>query len=169
MAYALDGIAHAAEALTGKAMGANDRQGLETAVRRTLYWTGLFALLFSLFYLAAGDSIVDLLSDIPDIRLTAKIFLPWLIVAPLICAWCFLYDGVYIGITRAREMRIVMISASLFVFLPVWYVFRDSGNHALWLALMAFMAARGIGMHLWYRRMLANDQLIDWVSVRGRT
>lgn len=160
MAYALDGIAHAAEALAGKAIGARDRPGLETAVRRTLYWTGLFAALFCLVYLAAGSSIIDLLSDIPEIRATAGTYLPWLIAAPLICAWCFLYDGVYIGITRAREMRIVMISAALFAFLPTWFVFRDLGNHALWLALMSFMAARGVGMHLWYRRLLADGGLL---------
>jgi MATE family multidrug resistance protein len=160
MAYALDGIAHAAEALSGKAIGARDRQGLETAVRRTFYWTGFFAAIFSLIYLLAGQLIINTLSDIPDIRTTAYIYLPWLILAPLICAWSFLYDGVYIGITRAREMRIVMISAALFFFLPTWFVFRDWGNHALWLALMVFMAARGLGMHIWYRRLLADSRLL---------
>jgi MATE family multidrug resistance protein len=160
MAYALDGIAHAAEALTGKAIGARDQSGLEIAVRRTLYWTGFFALIFCLVYLAAGNSIISLLSDLPEVRATAHQYLPWLIIAPLICAWCFLYDGVYIGITRAREMRIVMISAALFAFLPTWLIFRDWGNHALWLALMVFMAARGMGMHLWYRRLLAKGTLL---------
>lgn len=160
MAYALDGIAHAAEALTGKAIGARDRPGLEKAVQRTLNWTGFFATLFCIVYLVTGNSIISLLSDIPDIRATARIYLPWLIAAPLISAWCFLYDGVYTGLTRAREMRIVMASATVFVFLPVWFVFRDWGNHALWLALMAFMAARGVGMHLWYRRLLADGRLL---------
>jgi MATE family multidrug resistance protein len=160
MAYALDGIAHAAEALTGKAIGARDQSGLEIAVRRTLYWTGFFAIIFCLVYLVAGNSIISLLSDLPEVRATAHQYLPWLIIAPLICAWCFLYDGVYIGITRAREMRIVMICAALFAFLPTWFLFRDWGNHALWLALMVFMAARGTGMHLWYRRLLAKGTLL---------
>jgi MATE family multidrug resistance protein len=161
MAYALDGIAHAAEALTGKAVGARDREGLQIAVSRTLAWTGAFALLFSLFYFLGGRQIIDGLSDLPQIRATAKTYLPWLIAAPLISAWCFLYDGVYVGITRAREMRIVMMSATLFVFLPTWFLFRDWGNNALWFALMMFMAARGIGMHLWYRRLLVSDRLIS--------
>jgi MATE family multidrug resistance protein len=159
MAYALDGVAHAAEALTGKAIGLRDRQGLELAVRRTLLWSGGFAGLFSLAYFTAGPAIIDLLSDLPGIRETARVYLPWLIAAPLLSVWCFLYDGVYVGITRAREMRIVMISATLLVFLPTWYLFSAWGNHALWLALMSFMAARGIGMHLWYRRMLSRNEL----------
>jgi len=53
-----------------------------------------------------------------------------------------------------------MISAAVFAFLPTWFVFRELGNHALWLALMVFMAARGIGMHFWYRRLLADDRLL---------
>ena len=160
MAYALDGIAHAAEALAGKAIGARDKAGLEIAVTRTLIWTAVFAALFSLLYYLTGTTIISLLSDLPEIRTTAAIYLPWLIAAPLISAWCFLYDGVYVGITRAREMRIVMVGAALFVFLPTWFVFRDWGNHALWLALMMFMAARGLGMHLWYRYLLRDQRLL---------
>lgn len=159
MAYALDGIAHAAEALTGKAVGARNRQGLELAVHRTLLWSGGFAALFCLTYFMAGSSIIALLTDLTIIRETAEIYLPWLIAAPLISVWCFLYDGVYVGITCAREMRIVMMSSTLLVFLPTWYLFSSWGNHALWLALMLFMAARGISMHLWYRHMLSSNQL----------
>lgn len=159
MAYALDGIAHAAEALTGKAIGARNRHGLEIAVRRTLLWSGGFATLFCLTYFVAGSSIISLLSDLKVIREAAEIYLPWLIAAPLISVWCFLYDGVYVGITRAREMRIVMMSSTLLVFLPTWYLFSAWENHALWLALMLFMAARGIGMHIWYRQMLRNNEL----------
>jgi MATE family multidrug resistance protein len=159
-AYALDGIAHAAEALAGKAVGARDLAGLRLAVRRSLLWTGVFATLFTLVYLAGGTQFIDLLTDIPDIRATARIYLPWLIASPLIAAWCYFYDGVYVGVTRAREMRIVMVGSALLIFLPVWFVFRDWGNHALWLALMAFMASRGIAMHLWYRRLFAAGSLI---------
>lgn len=160
MAYALDGIAHAAEALAGKAIGSADRRGLEQAVAGSLLWTGVFASMFSIAYLLAGDAIIEMLSSLPEIRATATIYLPWLILAPLICGWCFLYDGVYIGITRAREMRIVMFSSTVLVFLPAWYLFRDWGNHALWLALMLFMAARGAGMHIWFRRLLRDNRLL---------
>ena len=159
MAYALDGIAHAAEALTGKAVGERNRYGLEITVRRTLLWSGGLAGLFSLVYLLAGPSIIDLPSDLAEIRETAGLYLPWLIAAPLLSVWCFLYDGVYVGITRAREMRIVMTVSALLIFLPTWYIFREWGNHALWLALMMFMAARGVGMHIWYRYMLTRHML----------
>ena len=158
--YALDGIAHAAEALTGKAVGTRSRVGLEAAVRRTLSWTLGFAGLLSIAYLLGGNLLIELLSSIPELQTSARTYLPWLVVLPLVAAPCFLYDGVFVGTTRSREMRIVMVASALLVFLPVWYLCRGLENHALWLALNMFMLARSLAMHLWYRRLLHSGQLI---------
>jgi len=152
-AYALDGIANAAEALVGKAIGARDRDGMFRAVRRTLGWSLGFAALFSLAFWLAGPSIVRTLTSLPDIRATALEYLPWMIFLPLISVWSFFYDGVYVGATLSREMRVVMTASALFVFLPVWFITRDLGNHGLWLAFTAFMILRGLGMHLWFNRL----------------
>jgi MATE family multidrug resistance protein len=153
LSYALDGIAHAAEALVGKAVGARDHSGMMLAVRRTLQWSLYFSLGFVLIYLFAGPTIIDLLTDIDSIRVTAYEYLPWLVVSPIISVWSFLYDGVYVGATRSREMMIVMAVSAFLVFLPTWLYFDALGNHGLWLAFTLFMAARGLGMHLWFRRM----------------
>ncbi|MFW2404186.1 MAG: MATE family efflux transporter, partial [Gammaproteobacteria bacterium] len=157
LSYALDGIAYAAEALVGKAIGARDRQGLLLAVRRSLQWSLLFAGGFCLTYVVAGNIIVDALSDIEPLRDAARAYLPWLIVSPLISVWSFLYDGVFVGATRSREMMIVMVGSLLLVFLPTWFGFSQWGNHALWLAFTLFMAARGVGMHAWFKRLVAKD------------
>ena len=58
---------------------------------------------------------------------------------------------VFVGATRAREIREIMLVSTFLIFLPTWYLTRDLGNHGLWLALAAFMASRGIGMHYYYR------------------
>ncbi len=159
--YALDGLANAAEALVGKAVGARDRDGLLRAVRRTLSWSLCFGALFSLAFWAGGPAIIRTLTSLPDIRATALEYLPWVIVLPLISVWSFFYDGVYVGATLSREMRVIMTSAAALVFLPVWFITQDLGNHGLWLAFTAFMALRGLGMHLWFNRLketLANGQ-----------
>jgi MATE family multidrug resistance protein len=57
-------------------------------------------------------------------------------------------------------MMIVMVGSVGCVFLPTWFLLRETGNHALWAALLAFMAVRSIGMHVWYRRMLRDGRLI---------
>jgi MATE family multidrug resistance protein len=101
-----------------------------------------------------GPLIIAILTDLPDIREMALRYLPWMIASPLVSVWCFLYDGVYVGATRAREMRNIMVFSTLFVFLPAWYLLQPLGNDGLWLAFLIFMASRGIGMHIGYRKKL---------------
>ena len=153
-AFGLDGIAHAAEALVGKAVGQGRRDALERAVRLTLKWSLLFALGFSGIYLIIGPLLIYALTDLPDVRVTALRYLPWLIVSPLISVWSFLYDGVYVGATRSREMRDIMMISTVVVFLPAWFLLQGFGNHGLWLAFTIFMASRGVGMHIGYRQRL---------------
>jgi MATE family multidrug resistance protein len=71
----------------------------------------------------------------------------------LISVWSFLYDGVFVGATRSKEMMLVMVGSMLVIFLPTWFFSSTLGNHGLWLAFSMFMAARGLGMHIWFRRM----------------
>jgi MATE family multidrug resistance protein len=150
----LDGIAHAAEAMVGRAVGKKDRRALQETVALTLRWSLYFAAGFTAIYVVAGPFIVRILTDLPDVRATAMVYLPWLVASPLISVWCFLYDGVYVGMTRAREMRNIMVVSAFGVFLPLWFVSQPLGNHGLWFALMAFMASRGIGMHMGYRKAM---------------
>lgn len=153
-AFALDGFAHAAEALVGKAVGEKRRDALERSVQLALKWSLFFALGFSLLYVAIGPALIRVLTDLPDVRYTAMQFLPWLIISPLISVWSFLYDGVYVGTTNAREMRNLMLISAFVIFIPAWFLLQGFGNHGLWLAFTLFMASRGIGMHIWYRKKL---------------
>jgi len=151
-AFVLDSFAHAAEALVGKAVGQKRRDALEQAVKLSLKWSLIFATGFCAFYFVAGPLLIRALTDLPDVRETAMRFLPWLIISPLVSVWSFLYDGVYVGATRARAMRDIMVFSALMIFLPAWYLLQGLGNHGLWLAFTLFMASRGIGMHIGYRR-----------------
>ena len=65
-------------------------------------------------------------------------------------------------------MRVVMMGSAVLVFLPAWYLARPLGNHALWLAFTLFMAARGLGMHVWFRRMLARGIAAGALMHRGQ-
>jgi MATE family multidrug resistance protein len=153
-AFALDGFAHAAEALVGKAIGQQRREVLERSVQLALKWSLIFAVGFVLFYVLIGPPLIRLLTDLPEVRSTAMQFLPWLVISPLISVWSFLYDGVYVGATRSREMRDLMLFSTFAVFLPAWFLLQGYGNHGLWLAFSVFMASRGIGMHIWYRKQV---------------
>ena len=158
--FGLDGIAHAAEALVGKAIGEKRRDVLVHSVQLTLKWSVIFATGFTVVYFAAGPLIISILTDLPEIRDTAIRYLPWMIASPIVSVWSFLYDGVYVGATRARDMRNIMVTSTLLVFLPAWYFLQPYGNDGLWLAFLLFMASRGIGMHIGYKtKVLASIDL----------
>ncbi|MCH7537963.1 MAG: MATE family efflux transporter [Proteobacteria bacterium] len=153
-ALGLDGIAHAAEALVGKAIGEKRRGALEHTVKLTLRWSLIFAVGFAAFYALFGTLIIGVLTDLEDVREAAIRYLPWMIASPIVSVWCFLYDGVYVGATRAKGMRNVMVFSTIVIFLPAWYLLQPLGNDGLWLAFLLFMASRGIGMHLGYRKQI---------------
>jgi multidrug resistance protein, MATE family len=144
MAYGLDGFAHAAEALVGAAIGANNRAAFRQAVKVNLLWSALGAFGFSAVYWLWGPWIIEQLTDQPAVRAAAQAFLPWAALSPVVSVWGFLLDGVFIGATRTRELMHAM-AASLVVFLcATWVLVGPLGNHGLWIALLVFMAARGL-------------------------
>ena len=154
LAFALDGFAHAAEALVGKAVGEKNREALKRSVELALRWSLIVAVGFSIFFWLFGPTLIAILTDLPDIRTTTLRYLPWLILSPLVAVWSYLYDGVFVGATLAREMRDIMLISAFVIFVPAWYVLQFLGNNGLWLSFMLFMAGRGIGMHFYYRRRL---------------
>lgn len=144
-AHALDGLAHAVEALCGHAIGARDR----LALRRSLWVAGGWALFASLgfaaLFLFAGEWFVDLQTDIPAVRAIAHAHLPFLAALPLLAVWSYLLDGLFIGATRAREMRDAMLLA-LALAAPLAWLLHGLGNAGLWSAFLAFMALRGLSL-----------------------
>ena len=108
-------------------------------------------------FLVAGTTLVSVLTDLPNVRNTAFEYLPWLIVSPMISVWSYLYDGVYVGVTKSRAMRDIMVASTVLIFLPAWYLLQPLGNHGLWLAFILFMVSRGVGMHYYYRRHIAGE------------
>ena len=142
-AHALDGLAHAVEALCGHAIGAGDKRTLRRSLVVAAGWSVLASLAFALFFGAFGPVFIAFQTDIPSVRETAATFLPYLAVLPLIAVWSYLLDGLFIGATRAREMRNGML-ASLVLALPVAWLTRGWGNQGVWLSFLWFMAVRAM-------------------------
>ena len=148
--FAFDGFAFAAEALTGRALGAARRDDLARAIRACLIWCLLLALLTVAVYGLAGAPIVRVLTDIEAVRSVAFDFLPWLIALPLVAVWGIFFDGVFTGTTRTADMRNTMMLAFA-VFVPcAWFLREPIGNHGLWLAMTLLYAVRGAGLGIIY-------------------
>lgn len=148
--YALDGFAHAAEALVGQAIGARDRRALGMAVRASTLLAAVTACLFSLLYLVAGPLVIDGLTGIESVRQAAREYLPWVVALPVVSVWAFQWDGVFLGAVRTAALRNAMI-VSLLSFLAISSVLVPwGGNHGLWAAFTIFAAMRGVTLTFAY-------------------
>lgn len=139
--YALDGLAHALEALTGHALGKNDQRALQRALCLVSIYSLLASTVFALLFWLFGDLFIALQTNIPSVQETASHYLIYLALLPLITVWSYVMDGLFIGATRAREMRNSMLLAVL-VCAPIAWLLHDLGNHGLWIAFLLFMALR---------------------------
>jgi MATE family multidrug resistance protein len=142
-AHALDGLAHAVEALCGHAIGAHNRQALRRALVVACGWSLIASVGFALLFTFGGHLFIAMQTNIPSVRETADIYLPYLAVLPLIAVWSYLLDGLFIGATRAREMRNGML-LTVVILLPFAWVLQGYGNHGLWISFLLFMALRSL-------------------------
>ncbi|MBB2842363.1 UNVERIFIED_ORG: MATE family multidrug resistance protein [Rhizobium etli] len=141
--YYLDGLANAAEQITGRAVGARYRPAFDRGLKLTILWSFGLAAIVSAFFFLAGPWLISVLTTSPEVRQAAATYLPWAAVTGLTGALAFLMDGVFIGATWSADMRNRMLMsfagylAMLAVFVPLF------GNHGLWLGMNAFLLLRG--------------------------
>lgn len=149
--YGLDGFAHAAETLTGSAVGQRNAKRLSRVIRVCMVWGLVGALLYAAVYALVGEHLIALLTDLPAIRELAAQYLPWAVLAPLVSMPAYLYDGIFMGATRTRPLMLIMLGCSLcflalsLLFLPVM------GNHGLWMSFLVFNALRGLSLAMCVR------------------
>lgn len=143
MAHALDGLAHAVEALCGHAIGARNRDALRRSLNVSGGWSLICSVAFVALFLLGGHLFIEMQTDITAVRDIAFVYLPYLAVLPFVAVWSYLLDGLFIGATRAREMRNAMVVTAL-ITAPFAWLASGFGNHGLWLAFLLFMALRAL-------------------------
>ncbi len=84
-----------------------------------------------------------------------------MVLLPLLGHWCFLFDGVFVGITQSAAMRDTMIISAVVAYFPVWWLFSDAGNVALWYALLSFLLARGLTLGWVFIYRVRRDALVS--------
>ena len=114
--YFTDGFAYAAEALTGRFIGARDPLMMRRSVRYTFVWSLAVGMLFIAVYAFGGVPLLRVLTDDEAVVQTCRQFLPWLMLMPPIGCAAFLWDGVFLGATASRGIRNAMALAALSFF-----------------------------------------------------
>ncbi len=150
--YFMDGFAYAGEALAGRFSGEADIQSLRRMVRTLLRWGVMLALLTALIYFVCGELLLKLLTKDLNVIKIATAYKYWAVAVPLAGFMSFLWDGIYIGLTRTRQMLLTMIIA-MFVFYTAYFLtYPVLGNDGLWLAFILYLLTRGLMQHMLFIR-----------------
>ncbi|MCF6371116.1 MATE family efflux transporter [Rhizobium halophilum] len=142
-AFFLDGLAGAAEQLSGRAVGANYRPSFERALKLTAGWSFAMAGLLGLFFIALGVPMIEFLTTSTEVREAAATYLPWAAITGLTGALAFQMDGVFIGATWSREMRNMMLLSFVAYCAALAILVPTLANHGLWMSLNLFLLMRG--------------------------
>jgi putative MATE family efflux protein len=152
LAFALDAVAIAAQAITGRYLGAEDAAGTRSVTRRIERWGWLSGIVTGVVLAGVSPVVGALFTTDPDVR---RLLVPVLLAAALaqpLAGIVFVLDGVLIGAGDAVFLAWAQL-ASLALFAPaaglVLAADLTSGLVWLWLAFGAlFMGARAVTLLL---------------------
>lgn len=152
--YALDGFAHASEALVGEAHGTRNRKRVKEATYGALRWSLGIAFALSVLWAVGGWGAIHLFTGIEAVQDEALAFLPYAVAFPICSFVAFVMDGVFLGATQNRLMRHAMLMSFAAYLLSLWLVMDWAGNDGLWLCLLLFFSLRGVTLWLFWPRLL---------------
>ncbi len=151
MAFALDGLAFAAESLVSQAMGAKGPNSINGAADMSMQWGCGGAILLALALALGGTLAINLMTAAPDVSGHKRcICCPGGSLPPLIGTAAWIHDGILNGALMTHIMRnAAIVAASLIRLVPTL------GNQGFWAGHLLVNAARGITLYRAFPRVLA--------------
>ena len=142
--YIMDGFAYAGEAICGKYYGAGNMPSFHACIRRLFAWGVIMTVVYTAAYYFGANDILHVLSNEQTVIEASEPYLLWVALIPVAGMGAFIWDGVFIGITDSRGMLLSCFVAAIVFAIMLTLFFTTMGNHALWLALLSYLLARGI-------------------------
>ncbi|WP_121747977.1 MATE family efflux transporter [Streptomyces sp. E2N166] len=150
LAFALDAIAIAGQAIIGRYLGAGDAQGARDACRRMVGWGVAVGVALGLLVVLSRPAFLPLFTGDSAVKETALPALVIVAVSQPICGVVYVLDGVLMGAGDGPYLAWAML-LTLAVFTPVALLVPTLGGGltALWAAMTLMMAMRLLT--LWLR------------------
>ncbi|MFD7200281.1 MATE family efflux transporter [Streptomyces sp. NPDC059893] len=150
MAFALDAIAIAGQAIIGRYLGADDAQGARDACRRMVQWGIAAGVVLGLLVIVSRPLFIPLFTNDQAVQSVALPALLMVALSQPICSIVFVLDGVLMGAGDGPYLAWAML-ATLAVFTPVALLVPvfGGGLTALWGAMTLMMTVRMLT--LWLR------------------
>jgi len=143
-AYALDGFAFSAEALVGQALGARAPAALRRSAILSSFWGAVICAVLAASFAVFGAAVIDIMTTAPEVREAARVYLPYMVAAPIVGVAAWMLDGIFIGATRTRDMRNMMLISAVVYFVTVIPLMAMFQNHGLWVGLLLNFVVRGV-------------------------
>lgn len=146
--YFMDGFAYSGEALCGRYYGAADLAHLRLTIKRLtafgLMTAGIFALTYGVFsptiswWISESEAVT---SGIRGLRVIC-------ILLPVASVTAFIFDGIYIGITKTYDMMLSTMGGMI-LFFAIYAGLSQTAICTerlilLWIAFLSFLTARGV-------------------------
>lgn len=153
-AFIIDGYASAGNILSGKLYGQKNYKDLlslsQQLIKYGIYLGGLVAIIGAVFYYPIGR----LFTKEPEVLKTFySVF--WMVLAmqPL-CALAFIFDGMFKGLGKMKDLRNLLLLSTFFVFLPVLFIadYYNLKLHGIFIAFTLWIIARGFPLIIKFRK-----------------
>ena len=152
-AFILDAYAFSTEGMVGYSLGKKDITLFKKIVQNSFILSSITGLIISIIYFLINNFVINLMSDIEEIRNLSSSYAVWLIIMPLISSFCFQFDGIFIGVSQTKELRNAMIF-SVFCYLAISIFLTDlMGNTGVWISLCIFMILRALSLYYYMDRI----------------
>ena len=145
-AFILDAYAFSTEGIVGYSLGRKDLNLFKNIVKNSFILSSISGLIISIIYFFSYEQVINLMSDLEEIRKLSSSYVIWLIFFPLISSFCYQFDGIFIGASQTKELRNAMIFSVLSYLIISIFLTKLLFNNGIWISLCIFMILRALSL-----------------------
>ena len=145
-AFILDAYAFSTEGIVGYSLGRKDLNLFKNIVKNSFILSSVSGLIISIIYFFSYEQVINLMSDLEEIRKLSSSYVIWLIILPLISSFCYQFDGIFIGASQTKELRNAMMFSVLSYLIISIVLTKLIFNNGIWISLCVFMILRALSL-----------------------
>ena len=152
-AFILDAYAFSTEGIVGYSLGRKDLNLFKNIVKNSFILSSVSGLIISIIYFFAYEYVINLMSDLEEIRKLSSSYVIWLIILPLISSFCYQFDGIFIGASQTKELRNAMVFSVLSYLIISIVLTKLLFNDGIWISLCIFMILRALSLFYYLNKI----------------
>jgi len=152
-AFILDAYAFSTEGIVGYSLGKKDLNLFKNIVKNSFILSSISGLIISIIYFFSHEHVINLMSDLEEIRKLSSSYVIWLIILPLISSFCYQFDGIFIGASQTKELRNAMIFSVLSYLIISIVLTKLLLNNGIWISLCIFMILRALSLFYYLNKI----------------